>query len=116
MESPLYWMQQPLKKYADFTGRARRMEFWMFYIGVIGAYVVASIVDSVIGYPILTAVVALGSLIPNIACGVRRMHDSDHSGWWLLVPIVNLVFLFIDGTRGENRFGPDTKAGVVPAA
>ncbi len=48
--------------------------------------------------------------IPSIAVGFRRMHDIDHSGWWLLVPIVNLVFAVSEGTQGYNRFGPDPKA------
>lgn len=60
---------------------------------------------------ILATIYQLAILIPSIAVGVRRMHDTDHSGWWLLLPIVNLVFACTDGTRGDNRFGADTKAG-----
>lgn len=59
---------------------------------------------------ILGMIYSLGVLTPGIAVVVRRMHDTDHSGWWLLVPIVNLVFAVSDGTRGDNRFGPDPKA------
>ena len=51
----------------------------------------------------------LGTIIPAIAVSVRRMHDQDRSGWWILCPIANIIFLFIDGTPGSNRFGPDPK-------
>ena len=61
-------------------------------------------------YGPLTALLYLGVIVPSIAVGVRRMHDSDRSGWWLLLPIVNLVFLLLEGTKGPNRFGPDPKA------
>ena len=58
---------------------------------------------------ILGNIYALAVLIPSIAVGVRRMHDIDRSGWWLLLPIVNLVFAATKGTEGENRFGPPPK-------
>jgi uncharacterized membrane protein YhaH (DUF805 family) len=51
----------------------------------------------------------LGTIIPALAVAIRRMHDQDRSGWWILCPIANIVFLFIDGTPGPNRFGPDPK-------
>jgi len=51
----------------------------------------------------------LGVLVPSIAVAIRRMHDQDKSGWWILFPIVNIVFLFLEGTKGPNRFGPDPK-------
>ncbi len=114
--SPIDYMMIPLKKYFDFSGRARRMEFWMFYVGVVGAYVIGSVVDGLIGKPIVSSIVGLGTIIPLIACEIRRMHDQDRSGWWILVPIANLIFLFIEGTKGDNRFGPDPKAGAAPAA
>ncbi len=112
------WMLMPLRRYADFEGRSRRKEYWMFYLGVVIAYVVAGLLDNVLGmvgmvggiYGPLALVVGLGSLVPLIACGIRRMHDQDRSGWWILFPLVNLVFLFLEGTRGPNRFGPDPKA------
>ena len=120
------WAVLPLKKYADFTGRARRKEYWMFVLLSFGLYIVSAILDSVAGMsgtiggvygPIMTAV-ALGLLVPSIAVGVRRLHDTDRSGWWLLlafVPFVGglvlLVFMILEGSRGSNRFGPDPLAG-----
>jgi uncharacterized membrane protein YhaH (DUF805 family) len=130
MESPLYWMQQPLKKYADFSGRARRMEFWMFVVLNVAVSVVASILDGILGmsgmiagaYGPLTLVAGLALLVPGIAVAVRRLHDQDKSGWWLLialVPIIGalalLVFYFLEGTKGDNQYGPDPKAGAAPA-
>lgn len=116
------WAVLPLKKYAVFTGRARRKEYWLFALLAFGLYIVASILDGAAGMgrtiggvygPIMTAV-ALGLLVPSIAVGIRRLHDTDRSGWWLLialVPIVGsivlLVFMVLEGTRGSNRFGPD---------
>jgi uncharacterized membrane protein YhaH (DUF805 family) len=130
MESPLYWMQQPLKKYADFNGRARRMEYWMFVLLNIAVSVAATIVDTILGmggmiggiYGPVTCLAFLALLIPGIAVAARRLHDQDKSGWWLLigfVPIIGgivlLVFMFLEGTRGDNQYGPDPKAGVAPA-
>ena len=122
------WMLMPYRRYADFSGRSRRKEYWMFYLLVVIVYVVLTVITS-LGAPSidpvtgavseggvmatvglgLTALFWLGTLIPAIAVSVRRMHDQDRSGWWILVPIANLIFLFIDGTPGPNRFGPDPK-------
>ena len=126
------WATLPLKRYAEFTGRSRRKEYWMFVLLSIGIYIIASILDRIAGmngmiagtYGPITALVALGLLVPSLAVSVRRLHDSDRSGWWLLlglVPIVGeiivLVLMVLEGTRGANRFGADPKAGeVLPKA
>ena len=100
-----------LKKYAVFSGRARRSEYWMFFLFNFLAIIILSIVGGIIGDKgILSGVYQVGVLIPSIAVGVRRMHDTDHRGWWLLLPIVNFIFAVTDGDRCENRFGPDPKA------
>lgn len=104
------WYFEVLSKYAVFSGRARRKEYWMF-----------SLFNTIIGIALIFTERAWGSsgalyglyffavLIPAIAVSVRRMHDSDHSGWWILFPIVNFVFLFLDSHPGDNRFGPNPK-------
>ena len=106
------WFLYVLKNYAVFSGRAQRKQYWMFFLfnllvgfllGVVGA-----IVHIGTG---LNNIYQLAILIPSIAVGVRRMHDTDHSGWWLLFPLVNLVFLVRDSQPGENRFGPNPKEG-----
>ena len=87
-----------LKKYAVFEGRARPSEFWWFALAVI---VANNILLYFPGIPVLVyGVVALGLLIPYLAAGVRRLHDMGSSGWWLLVPIANIVFL---ATKSEDR-------------
>ena len=113
----LDWMTMPLKRYTDFAGRSRRKEYWMFVLGVWLVMIALSVIEAMAGlsgmvggaYGPLTTLFYLGILIPAIAVAIRRMHDQDRSGWWILFPIVNIVFLFIDGTKGPNRFGPDPK-------
>lgn len=114
------WYLKVLKNYAVFNGRARRKEYWMFFlVNVIVAFVIGTIVGFIAALMHSRAIAdlaqlySLAVLIPGIAVGVRRMHDSDHSGWWLLLPIVNLVFLCISGTPGQNRFGDDPKAEIA---
>ncbi|WP_324262977.1 DUF805 domain-containing protein [Altererythrobacter sp. H2] len=124
------WMLMPLKRYADFSGRSRRKEYWMFVLGVIIAAILASIIEAILGmsgsiggtYGPLTLLLVLGIIIPGIAVQVRRFHDQDKSGWFVLlglIPIVGglivLVFMFLEGTKGPNRFGPDPKGAGDPS-
>ena len=113
------------KKYADFTGRARRAEYWWFVLvnfGVIFGIVVLAIIlsvssDSLAGLGgALYVVYALGVIVPSLAVTVRRLHDTNKSGWMLLIglipfvgPILLLVFYFTDGDPGENQYGPSPK-------
>jgi uncharacterized membrane protein YhaH (DUF805 family) len=117
------WYATVLKKYAVFSGRARRKEYWMF---VLFNLIIALVIVFVLGFfgaltgsgsglSGLVSVYYLAILIPTIAVAVRRMHDTDHSGWWALFPIVNLIFALIEGTQGDNRFGPDPKAAAQAA-
>jgi uncharacterized membrane protein YhaH (DUF805 family) len=108
--------------YATFTGRARRSEFWFFWLFNLLANGVAAILDAALfnGAP-LNAIVSLVLLVPNIAVAVRRLHDVGRSGWWLLmmlVPLVGIVVLVIwyisQGEHGPNRFGPDPRGGGLP--
>ena len=111
----MHWYLTVLKKYAVFSGRARRMEYWMFFLinALIGFAL--GLVEGMLGIApgsnqsMLAIVYELAMVIPGIAVGVRRMHDTNHRGWWLLFPIVNLVLAVRAGERGENRFGPDPK-------
>jgi len=105
-------------KYADFHGRAARPEYWWFALFNALASILASIVDKdVIGYPVLQVIVGLALIIPAVAVGVRRLHDTDRSGWWLLivfVPLIGgvalLVWFCFRGAAGDNRFGPAPQA------
>lgn len=104
-----------MEKYANFSGRAMRSEYWWFILFYFIAYLVLAVVDYLLGVQLLTAILSLGLLIPSIGVGVRRLHDLDKSGWWLLlclVPIIGalvLIYWFCQpGTPGANRFGPPT--------
>lgn len=128
------YMLAPYKRYFDFSGRSRRKEFWMWFLFYIIVYVVATILDTQLGLGgqttsyssygdggasagfnssggILTLIWVLLNLIPAIAVSVRRVHDVDKSGWFILIPIYNLILYCTNGTSGPNRFGPDPKAG-----
>ena len=118
------WMLMPLKRYADFSGRSRRKEYWMFVLGVFISAIILSIIEGVLGlsgmvggvYGPLTTIFFLAIIIPSIAVQVRRFHDQDKSGWFVLLALIPflgglivLVFMCLEGTKGPNRFGPDPK-------
>lgn len=95
-----------LQNYAKFSGRATRSEYWYF---VLFNFVISfglGIVDGIaFGGQVISSIYSLAVLVPSIAVGVRRMHDVDKSGWFLLIPIYNLILAITEGTRGSNRFG-----------
>ncbi|MBD0842867.1 MULTISPECIES: DUF805 domain-containing protein [unclassified Streptomyces] len=111
------WFVEVVKKYAVFSGRARRKEYWMYTLFYMIFAVVASIVDlAVLGSQILSLVMALGLLLPSLGVTVRRLHDTGRSGWWILIAliplvggIVLLVFLCLDGEAGANKHGENPK-------
>jgi uncharacterized membrane protein YhaH (DUF805 family) len=172
----MHWMLLPLKRYAEFSGRSRRKEYWLFFLAVMLFYLAlvllmvllmggailsalggvdangaldanntaagAGMMGAMLGGGIIGIVIVLSwllLLVPSIAVGVRRLHDIDRSGWWLMLGygpwllsiilaiaqsqamadilnlvsmigfIVLLVFAVLPGTRGPNRFGPDPK-------
>ena len=97
--TPIDWAKRPLQKYADFTGRAPRAEYWWFVLATIIVFVVLSIIEGIVGlnkmimgvYGPLTALLWLGILVPTISVGVRRLHDTNRSGWWLLLLVPYLI-------------------------
>lgn len=165
------WMFMPLKRYADFSGRSRRMEFWMWQVFQILVYIVVIVLSIALGGGAMMmfgrdpgsalaaggtilvifafyGIYCLAVIIPSIAVAVRRLHDTNRTGWWVLAPlapylliivagmiaaaspdsagavailagvaslavfalaILLLVFYFLDGTPGANRYGPDPK-------
>jgi uncharacterized membrane protein YhaH (DUF805 family) len=103
--------------YATFGGRAPRSEYWWFILFYMIVEIVAQIIDRIIGAPILSLLAGLGLLLPNISVAVRRLHDTDRSGWWCfipLVPVVGAILLIVwyctPGTPGTNRFGTNPLA------
>ncbi|TFI56861.1 DUF805 domain-containing protein [Sphingomonas parva] len=113
------WALLPLKRYAEFSGRSRRKEYWMFFLLMLAANFAVGILGTILGdliEMVLSLLLLVAFLIPGIAVGIRRLHDTGRSGWWLLIsliPIVGsiilIVFLASDGTRGPNEYGPDPK-------
>jgi uncharacterized membrane protein YhaH (DUF805 family) len=106
--------------YVNFSGRAPRSEYWYWTLFVILVSIAANILDSIIFYSIyspLSTLSALALFLPGLAVSVRRLHDIDRTGWWLLIAltgiglIVLLVFDCIRGTIGTNRFGQDPLGG-----
>lgn len=124
----MYWYLEVLKKYAVFNGRARRQEFWTFLLFNLLALIVLVSIDGAVGLAdqsgagLLSGLYALAVLIPGLAVAVRRLHDTNHSGWWLLVGVVPLVgviilliFLVRDSDGGENQYDLDpAQAGAQP--
>jgi len=109
-----------LSQYAGFTGRARRSEYWYWTLAYLIAYIVAVILDSIIGIQVFTIVLALAAIVPSIAVGVRRLHDTDKSGWWILIgliPIIGtivLIVFFVTDSGPDNQYGPNPKGAVDP--
>jgi uncharacterized membrane protein YhaH (DUF805 family) len=99
-----------LQNYATFSGRARRSEYWYFFLFNVIISFVLGFVGVSMGTTILSNIYSLAVLIPGIAVGVRRMHDVGKSGWFILVPIYNLILACTDGENGDNEYGADPKA------
>jgi uncharacterized membrane protein YhaH (DUF805 family) len=104
------WYLKVLQNYATFSGRARRKEYWMFVLFNMIVSIVINIIAGLIRFPLLGSLYSLAVLLPSIAVGVRRMHDCGKSGWFILIPIYNLVLACTEGDQGENEYGPDPKS------
>ncbi|HUA98020.1 MAG TPA: DUF805 domain-containing protein [Terracidiphilus sp.] len=119
------WYLLAWQRFAEFGGRSRRMEYWIFALINVVVFIVlylAGTMFALIHQPGIGALCyflyfayALAVLVPSISCGARRLHDTNKTAWLLLlgiVPVVNialLVLLALDGTRGNNQYGPDPK-------
>ena len=128
------WMIMPLRRYADFSGRSRRLEYWSFilfiFLATFGTLFASVVLEGLVGSaakrdsasdPIAAGLLAflglfwLALIIPWFAVLVRRLHDTDRSGLWLLIwllpfgGLVILIFALMEGTRGPNSYGPDPK-------
>ena len=118
----MQWYVEVIRRYSDFRGRARRTEYWMFTLVSVLVSVVLAFVDAVLdlevgGFGLLGLFYGLAVLLPSLAVGARRLHDTGRSGWWQLIQIVPVigfivlvVFLATDGHQGANTHGPDPRA------
>lgn len=98
-----------LKNYVKFDGRARRKEYWMFFLINVIISVGLQIIGGIIHLSFLQGLYSLAVLLPSLGVAVRRMHDVNKSGWYLLIPIYNLVLACTEGTKGANQYGSDPK-------
>jgi len=104
-----------LGKFADFSGRSSRPEYWYFMLPIIVIMLIANLVDSIVlGMQVLSLIVALAALVPTLSAGARRLHDTNRPAWWLLlglIPVVGAIAVIYlccqPGTQGPNDFGPE---------
>lgn len=108
-----YFIDVIKNQYFNFEGRATRQQFWMYILFYVILYIVINIIGAILGdtvHGILSGLVSLALLLPTLGISVRRLHDTDRSGWWYLIGflpfigIVLLVFFCLPSTEGENRF------------
>ena len=130
--SPIEWYKLALSRWNKFDGRSRRAEYWWFagfnlvilvllYAAMFGSF---ALTDGEFGpisavLAIIAGIYALAMIVPGLAVAIRRLHDTDKSGWWILIgviPIINyiggivlLIFYCMDGTKGPNQFGVSPK-------
>jgi uncharacterized membrane protein YhaH (DUF805 family) len=116
------WYIGVLKNYAGFSGRARRTEFWMFTLFNVIIAVVLGIIDAAIKTSVPGYLYELAVLVPTLAVGARRLHDTGRSGWWQLIglipfvgAIVLIVFWALEGTPSDNQYGSNPKLEAVAA-
>jgi len=98
-----------LQNYATFSGRARRSEYWYFFLFNVIFAIVIGFVGGLTRMPIIANIYTLAVLIPGIAAAVRRLHDVGKSGWYLLIPIYNLILMCSESVYGTNKYGPNPK-------
>jgi len=116
--TPIDWAKRPIQKYADFSGRAPRAEYWWFVLAMVILFVLLTIVESIVGlnkmvfgvYGPLTTLLWLGVLVPSLSVGVRRLHDTNRSGWWLLL----MVPYAIAGVMMVRSMSASAATGTVP--
>ncbi|MFK7813435.1 MAG: DUF805 domain-containing protein [Maribacter sp.] len=106
------WYLKALKQYANFTGRSRRKEFWMFvlfhFIFLYGTVIIGAALE-VTALFVVAGIYVIATIIPYWALAVRRMHDIGKSGWFFLIPYYNIYLCCLNGEFGNNQYGPDPK-------
>jgi len=98
-----------LQNYASFNGRARRSEYWYFFLFNLIIAVVLGVIGGMMGTRLLSNVYSLAVLLPGIGVAIRRMHDVGKSGWYCLIPIYNIILACTEGNVGPNEYGEDPK-------
>lgn len=98
-----------LANYVNFKGRARRSEYWYFFLFNVIISFILGFTIGILQLPDFSFIYTVGIILPSIAVGVRRMHDVGKSGWYLLIPIYSIILLCTNGVAGDNMYGPDPK-------
>lgn len=109
--------------YTKFDGRAARPAYWWWFLFGVLVAIGANIIDAILGtWGVINGLAALALLLPGLSVSIRRLHDTDHTGWWILIgliPIIGFIVLLIfylrDSDPGENRYGPPPATTVAPA-
>ncbi len=100
------------KRYADFDGRARRQEYWMFVLFYLLVYLGLGIIGSLLDTMVLTALFSLAALVPSISICTRRLHDTGRTGWWQLIGLIPLIgwvvmiVFLVQDSQDDNQYGP----------
>jgi uncharacterized membrane protein YhaH (DUF805 family) len=110
--------------YTKFNGRAARPAYWWWFLFGILVAIGANIIDAILGtWGVVNGLAALALLLPGLSVSIRRLHDTDHTGWWILIgliPIIGFIVLLIfylrEGDAVENKYGPPPADGAAPAA
>ncbi len=103
------WYLKVLQNYVGFSGRARRKEYWMFtLVSTIISFVIG-LVGGLVEFPMIGNIYSFAVLLPSIAVAIRRMHDINKSGWYILIPIYNIILLATEGDKTTNEYGADPK-------
>lgn len=113
------WYLKVLKNYVGFQGRARRKEYWMFILFHVIIYVGLAILEQILGITgVLSGLYSLAIILPSLAVGARRLHDTGRSGWWLLIsliPLIGSIILLVfncqDSEQNDNKYGSNPKIG-----
>lgn len=108
-----------IRKYAEFSGRSTRKEYWMYYLIYFLIYIVLAVIDGIVGVMIFTSIFSLALMIPSVSITARRLHDTGRSGWWqliLFVPLIGLIVMIIflvQDSSDSNKYGTNPElAGV----
>lgn len=116
----MHWYMEVMRKYSDFSGRSRRMEYWMFFLLNIVVSLIVAVIGTMLHVPYLSFLYAAVIIVPSLAVTARRLHDTGRSGWWMLIALIPILgalvllyFMAIDGDPGDNAYGPNPKAATA---
>lgn len=109
-DGPFFYFVDAWKNSFNYSGRIRRKAYWYYFLFYLIFNILFTIFDDIISADgVLISIYTIAAIFPNISTGIRRMHDTGRSGWWILLPIVNLIFFMQDSKVETNEYGPSPK-------